>query len=480
MNENPEMQLNADQSEEIVPVPVEIILTPSSNRMELELMFRKAGEPSAEIVFEDVMNAIEQTGVVYGINEAAIKALCSNPFYNRPYVVAKGSFEGDGENGSVQYLIKETRTLKPKLREDGTVDYRDLGFTQNVALGDTLCEITPPTTGANGMDIYGTVLPGRTGKEAQGCAGKNTAYSEDGLKLVATCDGSAEVKRDGSVEIVDVLRINGNVDNSTGDLNFVGDIIVNGDVASGFNVISGRSITIKGNVGGAHIKARGDIFISEGINGMNRGVIEAGGSIKCKYMQSCTAKAMGDIYAETIMYSNIECAGNIELMGKRAALIGGKTAVAGTLKAKTIGTSSHVATHITMASTGVLKTQELQELEDRTRELIQDNRKLQQIVTRYEDLVTQGRADEQMGKTVIQVKQQLGWQTEERDRLINQQEEIRQDQLDASRENSFILCQDAINVGTQVTFGPLHMSVQVTYTNSRIMIIDKEIAVRPI
>lgn len=480
MHTKPDTLPKGEQNQqEAEPQPPKMELTPSPSRMELELIFRKVEENTCNPEPGAVMAAMAALGVKCGVNEVAIQALCQTPIYNRSMVVARGTAPGKGVDGYLRYLVEEARELKPKLREDGTADYRDLGFIQNVRKGQPLCEIHKPQKGADGFDIFGRVLEGALGREPKDPKGKNTEYNEDGTLLVAATDGSAEVQR-GMVKVVDVMRIQGNVDNSTGDIHFVGDVIVGGDVVSGFRVTSEGSVTVKGSVEGATITAAGDIVVGMGINGMGRGSLVAGGSVRCRYIQSCHVQTGGNIYADSIMYCTLECSGDVELDGKRAVLIGGRSSIAGNLTAKTIGTDSHIATYITMAATGTGKNQEILNLGVELKRLDAENEKLRQILARCEDLARQGRMDAEKEKTLLLVKQKLGDQVEERIRVEQRLEVVKGEQLEASRENSHITCKERVHVGVQITFGPLTMNVQNSFVYSRVSIVGNEITASPL
>lgn len=465
-----------EQQEIEAPQPPEIVLTASSDRMEMELQLRRHATETLKPTVEAVMEQLAEAGVVFGIREDVIRELCESPSFDDAYTIARGEPVGRGEDGYLVYHVEERTGLKPKIREDGTADYRDLGYIQNVREGQTLCEIHPPTQGADGKDIYGNVLEGIWGTPAVPPKGKATLLNEEGTLLVAECDGNAQLER-GIIHVHHVMRINGNIDNSTGDLDFLGDMMITGDVVSGFRVKASGSITVNGSVEGAGLEAGGDIVVNVGINGMNRGSLISGGSIKCKYIQSCFIRAEQDIIADSIMYCSLECAGNVELGGKRATLIGGKSLIAGKLTAKTIGTDSHIATYITMASSGMGKNQEILELNQKINDLDVDNRKLLQVMARYEDLLKKGKIDQETAKAILQVKQQYLDQVQQRNDVQTQVEAIKREQMEASKENSFITCTGRIHAGVQIVFGPLLYNVQNSFVNSRVQVVDEEIAV---
>jgi uncharacterized protein (DUF342 family) len=459
------------------PTKPVIILKVTRDNLELELQFQRSGTNTSDPLYEDVMAEIAALGIVYGVNESNIRHLCEKPVYNRVFVVARGASPKVGEDGYLKFLVDTNHELRPKIREDGTADFKDLGLVSNVTKDMPLCEVHPPEKGEDGMDLYGNVLEGKYGKEANPPIGTNTALNEEKTMVVALVDGNVEYRK-GAINIMDVLRIGGNVDNSTGDIDFVGDVIVNGYVVSGFKIKSQGSVVVKGGVEGAGIEARGDITINEGMNGMNRGTLVAGGNIKCRYIQSCFIKAEQDIYADTVMYCTLECSGNVELSGKRAALIGGRSSIAGRLIAKTIGTDSHVATEIRMVSTGLLKSRELEELSRSIARMDGEITKLVQVMTRFDDLQKKGaRLDADQLKGLATVKENYVTLAQQRKDAAAQLEHSKLEQLDASGENSYIECKGRVHTGVKITFGPLNMLVRESFVNSRIHTYDGEIAV---
>ena len=86
--------------------------------------------------------------------------------------------------------------------------------------------------------------------------------SEDGLALLAAIDGKAEMI-DGRINVYAVYEVLGNVDNSTGNIDFIGNVIINGNVLTGFEVKAGGYIEVRGVVEGAKIIAQGDVLLKK-------------------------------------------------------------------------------------------------------------------------------------------------------------------------------------------------------------------------
>ncbi|MCL2069253.1 MAG: FapA family protein, partial [Oscillospiraceae bacterium] len=195
----------------------------TSDRLQVEMEMLPGGLNTLPPTYEELIGEVEGFGVKFGIREDALRDLAGKPFASCTITVAQGKAGEIGEDGYLNYVIETDRSMRPKERDDGTIDYRDLGFIQNVMKGQTLVEVYGAKKGADGMDVYGQVIEGRYGKEPYSPLGKNTEMNEEKTALVASCDGSVSVTK-GICTVIDQLKINGNVDNSTGDINFVGDV----------------------------------------------------------------------------------------------------------------------------------------------------------------------------------------------------------------------------------------------------------------
>ncbi len=460
-----------------VPTKPNIIVSVTRDAHECELMLQRTSQDTANPTLEDIRAELAAQGVVFGVKEALLAELCETPLYNKRLIVATGTKPTVGPGGQVNFLVRTFRSLRPTLREDGTADYKDLGTVNSVERGQKLCDIVLPAKGQDGTNVLGQILEGLPGNAALSPAGAGTELTSDGLALLATVDGNAEVKN-GVVSVREVLQLRAGVDNSTGDINFIGDVQITGDVRSGFRVV-GRNISVRGNVEGAHLEAGGDITLSEGMNGMNRGVIKAGGNLKARYLQNCVIKTGGDIFADSIMYADVECDGNIELNGKRAALIGGKAFIAGKLTAKVVGTEAHTATQVNMAATGAVNRREEEELKATIKKCDGELEKLRQLFARMTDLQRQNRLNADHAKVLVQVKENFAAYTAERQKAAAALENLKKSQLEAGK-NSYIECKDAIHEGVRLTFGPLAYNVQNRMVHTRVGVAEGDFVFSPL
>ena len=264
---------------------------------------------------EQFLSALKENLIVYGIIESAVEKLAQRPIFNIRIKVAVAEEPVDGENGTVKLFIKKDSEYKPEYGGENRVDYKNLNYFQMVEKGQVLCEIVKEKDGTDGTNILGEPIPAKKGKKPFVPVGKNTSLNEDETLLIADCDGI--VKFVNTININEMLHISKNIDFSTGNIDFSGDVTIDGDVSSGFSVKAGGNIIIKGVVEDAKIEAAGNVAIAKGIYGGSSGKVKVGKDLRCNYIENAVLSVEGDITVDYIIDGKITCKGNIFLSGTK-------------------------------------------------------------------------------------------------------------------------------------------------------------------
>lgn len=319
----------------------------AEDKMSASIIFEEPVNSENKLTKDDIVNRLNNKGIRYGIDEDLINNLIEEKDYNVPYLVVKGEKPVEGTDGYLQFLFEtDKKSLKPVMREDGSVDYYNLNLFDSAVEGQKLVISHPAIKGKDGINIFGkNCQPQRIKPAPHLPKGKNTVISEDGTTLSAEISGRI-FYMDGRVSILPVLEISSNVDASTGNIEFIGSIIIKGSITSGFSVIAGGDVEAEGSVEGATIKAKGNILLMKGVQGGNKAVIEAGGDINANFIESSEITAGGNITAKSIMHSLVRCGGTLELIGKRGLFVGGKAVVGSKIIARVIGSSMSTLTEL--------------------------------------------------------------------------------------------------------------------------------------
>ncbi|MEW6202376.1 MAG: FapA family protein, partial [bacterium] len=257
----------------------------SKDKMETTIIFSppKGGR---DVEMDTALAALAAAGVKYGIKQDALENMIAQRWYNEKVLVAEGKPAENGEDGRVEYLFNvEASTPRPTIAEDGSVDFYELNVVQNVRAGEPLAIKTPPTPGKDGINVFGETIPAKQGKDIPFPAGKNVEFSsENPNMLIAEIAGQPRLQQN-RIHVLPVYEVQGDVDFSTGNINFVGDVIVTGGVLEGFTVKADANITIMGPVGGAYLDAGGSVFLNKGMHGQDKGSITAGEDVTAKFLE---------------------------------------------------------------------------------------------------------------------------------------------------------------------------------------------------
>lgn len=346
----------------------------------------------------DLGKILKQEGITYGIQEQVLKRLIEGAYFQMA-VCAKGTPPIHGEDGQVEDFFQRNNDVVYNYGEDEQADYKNLNWIRKVGKGDVICRITPPTEGTPGTTVKGQTVAPKPGRPASIPMGKNTEMSEDGLELRAAVDGQIFFDK-GLFRVDEVLFIQGDVDTSVGNLDVIGDLVIGGDVKEGYIIHATENIVVQGLVEGADIKAGGSIDLKKGMNGGNRGTVEAGGDVKATFLENCNVTVRGNLYADSLINCKVVCSGHIEVNQGRGMIVGGSIMATEYIIAKVIGNLSHRPNTILIGFTPEL----VREKEQLTKEL-QEMRQQQ----------------EQAAKNVSYLERFEGQLTEEYEKLYKEQ-----------------------------------------------------------
>jgi len=226
---------------------------------------------------------------------------------------------------------------------DGSADYKNLDLFESVRENDVLVTAIPPETGVDGFTVRGKILPAPKGKEAVLPKGRNVEVSEDGKSLIALKSGRVDFVN-GKVQISDVFKIKNDVDMSIGNIDFAGDIIVEGNVNGGFTINAGGNIEVHGFVDASMLTSGKDIILRNGFQGNDKGILKAEGNIVARFIERGKVEVKGNLVADYIVNCTVTAGGNIEMKGKHGKIIGGLIRAGKEITVKSVGSASGEAT----------------------------------------------------------------------------------------------------------------------------------------
>ncbi|EXX91270.1 polymerase [Paenibacillus darwinianus] len=356
------------------------------------LHFNKADEAFA-FTAEELEQFLKSHGVVFGIHNDVLASIALNPkhyFYGQT-VIATGNPPLDGKDGFIHYAFNmEEESLKPALLEDGTVDYKEVIQLKNVIKGQLIAELVPAEEGHPGTAVTGEKLNAKHGKTVRFKVGKNVVLNPEQNAMYAAIDGMIAKTDKDKINVFPVFEVNGDVDYNIGNIDFVGTVVIRGNVLTGFRVKAAGDIRVVGGVEGAELEADGSIEITGGILAGNKGFVKAGKTVRSSFIQDGNVLAGEDIVVtQSIMHSQVRAAQSIVCSGAKGLLVGGIAQAGDKVTARTIGNTMSTATAIEVGVHPALRA-ELNELRSQLKEMSESLDKMDKALTLLDQLAAAG------------------------------------------------------------------------------------------
>lgn len=425
----------------------------------------------------EILEKIEAEGIVYGVKEEKfLEEFDSSQLLNK-FEIAKGEPATPGDNAELEFEFDtESDSNKVKINEEGQADFYNLGRIVNVQEGEVLVRKEPATEGIPGKNIKGEKIEPQPGEDISLPVGKNVEVVEDeeGLRLIAKMEGQASY--DGSkVNVDDTHEVNGDVDLSTGNIDFSGNVIVRGDVKEGMEINAKGSVEVKGSVYEADIKSGGQIIINKGFIGSpSKGVLDAEGNIEVKFIENGKVKTQNDLLVQdAIIHSDIDVGKTIDVEKGKGLISGGTVRAGEEIVAKVIGSNLATSTTVAVGITPELRdeyyevSEKLEEMQEDLNETVKNINLLKKVKEKQDGL------EERKEMLLNQL-------IRKRFSLANELETVKENKNELSeklekRKEGKIKVQQEINPGVVVMVGNYKRKVTKKNSNVKYYLQDGEV-----
>ncbi len=348
---------------------------------------------------DDVRNAFKRRNVVYGIDENRMAELSAKlsqfeetKNINEPIEmdIAFGTPTTNGEDARIEYLYKKAEETPqapvPEETDDGRIDYRAVHKIDNIAKGTILAHKIPPTKGLSGMTVTGKALAAVDGKDIDVTMGKGVVASPDNKdEWIADTDGQVIIKEN-KISVLALYEIPGDVNLSTGNIDFIGTVIVRGDVKDGFKVFAGEDLVVNGVVEGAELKCNGKLSIAGGVSGNDKAKITCAGDANIKYIRNAIVEIGGSLTSgQAIMHSKVTVGKKVTVAGKKGVIVGGQVIAGEEVNAASMGSNFATPTEVIVGEAVGLR-DELQKMETELKSAVENLDKTKKGIQFLKDL----------------------------------------------------------------------------------------------
>ncbi len=292
---------------------------------------------------EDLIKFIKSIGINTGLQEDSIKKAVGSEGSNK-LLIAEGVPVEEGEEADIKYYFSRKKCWKTIKSTNCQLQGKNV--LQMYEPDQVLLKLKLPVQGTDGVNIFGVKLPAKTIKETTIIAGDNV-NSEQKQNVIAFYPKmrGAPILTNHKLEVIDEFIVNGDLHPDVGDIDFEGNIIVNGDIQNGPGLRSDKNISVKGVVYKSSLKADGDIEVMSGLSSIEPGQIHCKGNFSTRYLDECHIEVDGDLIVENeIIASHIYCRG--ALICENGEIHGGNISVLRGVNVGSLGSESQVITHL--------------------------------------------------------------------------------------------------------------------------------------
>ncbi|WP_035236224.1 FapA family protein [Desulfobacter vibrioformis] len=304
---------------------------------------RKTGKFKDTVTAAEIMEQLEDNGIVYGLVEPfeVEKFIASSEFRTRPFRIAKGTDPVPGKNARIEYFFDTDPLKAVGIDEDGNMDFKDRGPIPWVKKGCLLAKKFPMTEASEGRNVFDQVIPGPAVADRPLKSGTGVVCASGGLEAYAQISGTPSLDQSGKIQIRGTFTVPTDVSFETGNINYNGDIVIKGTLKAGFKAM-GHVIHV-GTVDGGKIHATGDVTVS---NGMISGNVYARGNVSIGFVQNATIYCLGNLFVDKeILDSRIITSGAV--MIKTGEIISSDITCNKGLFAQHLGTEKSVPNIVT-------------------------------------------------------------------------------------------------------------------------------------
>ncbi|MEQ6375351.1 FapA family protein [Bacillaceae bacterium S4-13-56] len=441
-------------------------------KMEAALVIQQSYALEEPLSVEQLKEFLNENHIVHGTLEDVLLQIASMEFLEEgTIVVAKGTPPVHGKDGFIKYEQKYSRKLD--LDDRRNINFREVMTIPTVVEGEKIATIFSPTLGESGMNVLGEAVPAVPGKKVLIKPGKNTEWKEEEQAIYSMIDGQLSVEPR-AVHVYPQYEVNGDITMKIGNLNFVGTIVIRGNVPTGYQIIADGDIKIYGLVEGATLIAGGSIFISEGIVGSNKSRIKAGTDVRVGYINQGHVVSNRNIFVEnSILHS--QCVAKEHIYCQRGNIIGGSLSAGVSIHAKDIGNRMSTKTELFL---GMNKEsiEKVKKLNEEKEEVVNSIKKLELIGEKLK--LKEEKISSLTPKEKVVLLRQRNSLTQSVERLAQVDEELLLLKHDLKlMEEAHVIVTGVMYLNVDISFGKYRKIINHVYQHVKIKLENKEVAI---
>ena len=192
---------------------------------------------------EEIEQLLKEANVIYGIKEEAIEEITKAQNGGR-VLVAEGLKPIDAIDEKIEFVFNKEDV---SIGEYEKIDYKNINKINGVEATAIIGKVIKGEDSKFGINVFGQEVKPKKNKRKIIRCGNGCNILDD--NIIAEISGQVSYKNE-TVSVNKVYKIDSNVDISTRNINFEGDIQIHGNVNEGMCVYGKNNVNISGGVFG--------------------------------------------------------------------------------------------------------------------------------------------------------------------------------------------------------------------------------------
>lgn len=311
----------------------------SPDEMEAYLQIDKKNVPGRI----NIIIALTDKGIKNGIDFEMVDAVSKGEIDQSSVIIAKGTPCIDGKDGWYEFYFQTKSNNYEELLEQDKIKFSQIEWFEIVNKDQQLAYYHKSIPGKDGTTVTGKKVYAKRCKELPLLSGTGIKKQKDNVTYIANQNGV--IMLDGyTLKVTPLLKLK-EVAAST-EINFTGNIIIEGNVKSGAKIHATEDVLIKGNVESAQINTEGNLILQKEFIGYKDATIRAKRNVIGPDFELveiyASQKIIGNKFKNCILYAQ----GQVKTVGQDGMIAGGSICAENGIKTVNLGTQERIPTFI--------------------------------------------------------------------------------------------------------------------------------------
>ncbi len=230
--------------------------------------------------------------------------------------------------------------------EHETVDFRKMSRHEIVKQREPIAEIRYMIQGQDGYNVKGETIPSKALSHLE------YTYDEEGIRVndknqfIALFDGIPKIEKN-HISLSKILIHKGNVNFTSGDIDFSGTVVVKGDIEQGATLRVKGDTHIHGSVYGGNLFIDGNVEINNGIRSGAPGSIKISGDMAVDFIENSHVEVRGTITTKKGIIGGLTLVGrDLEVISRVGKIYACRLYVSNEVRCQDLGKSSAKRTDV--------------------------------------------------------------------------------------------------------------------------------------